>query len=294
MKSLEKVLLKLNIFKENDNTSFNYIKNDTDFCDVTLVCKNNKTITAHKVILAASSLFFRDILKQIKHPHPVIFMRGIDAADMKSLIDFIYIGQVEIFQNDLDSFFSIAEDLEFKDLIKENIYQNNEEYMEATHYEAVNPKPLTNLDTSQLDPTIDDNFENITDEQKIYPEEKNELIHAIPLEEIVSQIPKNESTKNVKEEPQKSKTDGKYSCYLCKKMFMGNRNLNGHLKAMHGDERQCGKCQVTFADKHELKSHYIHCPYTCSFCKFNSLKKSNFVRHMNDVHPTVMWKNRNV
>ena len=67
----EKLCIQGNDFKQNVNNAFRRLQNDTDFSDVTLVCEDGQQIQAHKVILAASSPFFEDILQNIKHPHPL-------------------------------------------------------------------------------------------------------------------------------------------------------------------------------------------------------------------------------
>ena len=55
--SNEKFCLKWNDFQENVSGSFRELKEDQDFCDVTLASEGDQQIEAHKVILAASSPF---------------------------------------------------------------------------------------------------------------------------------------------------------------------------------------------------------------------------------------------
>ena len=74
----EKLCLKWNDFQDNVNTVFGSLREDTEFADVTLACEDGQQIEAHKVILAASSPFFQNLLKRNTHPHPLIYMRGID------------------------------------------------------------------------------------------------------------------------------------------------------------------------------------------------------------------------
>ena len=50
---------------------------NNEFCDITLVSGDNKKIEAHRVILSASSAFFKNILAGEKHANPLIFMRGV-------------------------------------------------------------------------------------------------------------------------------------------------------------------------------------------------------------------------
>ena len=43
-------------------------------------------VEAHKVILAASGPFFHAILKKNKHPHPLVFMRGVKLEGLVNLL----------------------------------------------------------------------------------------------------------------------------------------------------------------------------------------------------------------
>ena len=62
----EKLCLKWNDFQENVNAAFGSLRDDHEFADVTLACEDGQQIEAHKVILAASSPFFQDLLKRNK------------------------------------------------------------------------------------------------------------------------------------------------------------------------------------------------------------------------------------
>ena len=70
-----------------------------------------------KVILVASSPFFQRVLGRNKHPHPLIYMRGIKSVDIVAIIDFLYCGEAAVYQENLDSFLTIAEELELKGLM---------------------------------------------------------------------------------------------------------------------------------------------------------------------------------
>ena len=45
-----------------------FLRKDADFCDVTLVCKEDKQIKSHRIILSAGSPFFSTVLKKISTP----------------------------------------------------------------------------------------------------------------------------------------------------------------------------------------------------------------------------------
>ena len=114
--SSEKLCLQWNDFKENIRSSFRELREDKDLTDVTLVCEDGRQVEVHKVILASSSPLFMDILKRNKHPHPLIFMRGLKSEDLLAIVDFLYLGEANVFQEDLDSFLALAEELKLKGL----------------------------------------------------------------------------------------------------------------------------------------------------------------------------------
>ena len=110
-KMSEKLCLQWNDFKENVNSVFGKLREDKEFTDVTLVCEDGQLIEGHKVILATSSPFFENILQKSKHPHPLIYLKGFQSKDFASILDFLYLGEANVFQEDLDSFLAIAEEI---------------------------------------------------------------------------------------------------------------------------------------------------------------------------------------
>ena len=77
--------------------TFNDLKNDEDFCDITLITEEGE-IKCHKFILAACSSHFRNIIKRLKSvSHPCIYMRGVKHVDMEKLVHFMYLGEVSTF-----------------------------------------------------------------------------------------------------------------------------------------------------------------------------------------------------
>ena len=86
----DKLCLKWNDFQENVNSAFGSLREDNEFADVTLACEDGQQVEAHKVILAASSPFFKSLLRRNKHPHPLIYMRGVRSEDLVAMVDFLY------------------------------------------------------------------------------------------------------------------------------------------------------------------------------------------------------------
>ena len=107
MNTSEKLCLNWNDFKENVSHAFGDLRKDNDLLDVTLACEDGQ-MEAHKVVLASLSPLFKDIFKKNKHAHPLVYMRGLKSDDLSAVLDFLYFGEVSIYQDNLDSFLTLA------------------------------------------------------------------------------------------------------------------------------------------------------------------------------------------
>ena len=114
----EKFCLRWNDFESNISSALKDLKDDEDFLNVTLIAGEDQ-VEAHKLILSACSPFFRTILKKNKHHHPLLYLRGVTYQDLRALLDFMYYGEVNIAQDSLNSFLSVAEELKIKGLTQE-------------------------------------------------------------------------------------------------------------------------------------------------------------------------------
>ena len=48
----------------------------------------------------------------------MIYMRGLKAKNLESIVDFIYFGEANLFQEDVDSFLTLADKLQLKGVSK--------------------------------------------------------------------------------------------------------------------------------------------------------------------------------
>jgi len=119
----EKFCLRWNDFENNISNAFRELRDDKDFFDVTLACDDNQ-LQAHKVILSACSPFFRSVLKKNPHQHPLIYLKGVRYEDIIAVLNFMYHGEVNVAQEELNSFLAVAEDLKVKGLTQINDNQS--------------------------------------------------------------------------------------------------------------------------------------------------------------------------
>merc|ERR1712215_616576 len=111
--------LSLSDFQATAGSTFKELLSDTHFADVTLVAEEENEILAHKVILASSSSFFRRILIKHSQKKPIIYLNGIRFSDLQAIVNFIYLGEVEVRQEHLDTFLKAAKVLEVKGITDE-------------------------------------------------------------------------------------------------------------------------------------------------------------------------------
>ena len=81
----EKFSLKWNDFNSNVSKSFSLFRNEEYLQDVTLVTDDNKQVSAHKLVLSASSEYFKNIFQSNKHSHPLLCLGGISSNDLNNI-----------------------------------------------------------------------------------------------------------------------------------------------------------------------------------------------------------------
>ena len=217
----EKLCLQWNKFKDNVVSSFGSLREDQDFPDVTLACEDGKHIEAHRIILASSSPFFENLLRISKHSHPLIYMRGVRSEVLNAFLDFLYFGEVKVFQESLDYFLAIAEELKLKGLTLENL--NVDEGTKETdsdllmESENFHEKNLSN----EIDKAGDLKFFGALQDEKSSSlvEKTHKRVRGYPL----------------------------YKCKVCGKTDVCG-NLKMHIEANHleGISIPCNKCEKTF------------------------------------------------
>ena len=111
--SSEKFCLRWNDFEKNISSAFKDIREDKEFFDITIACEDEQ-LQAHKLILSACSPFFKGVLRRNQHQHPLLYLKGVSFRDMEAVLNFMYHGEVNVAQDDLNSFLQVAEDLRVK------------------------------------------------------------------------------------------------------------------------------------------------------------------------------------
>ena len=156
----ENFCLKWNDFASSVSGSFQSLRTRADFFDVTLACgegrtgRSNRTIRAHRVILAACSDFFRDMLQNCSpaSPNPFIYLRGVNMTDLEAILDFMYQGEVNVSQEDLTSFLAVAEELQVKGLTNHdpNLISPDDEDLPPTEMDKTTKRSASGSSSSMV------------------------------------------------------------------------------------------------------------------------------------------------
>ena len=257
----DKLCLTWKDFQENLSTSFSRLRESKNFTDVTLVCEDGERIESHKVILAAFSPVFEKLLLQgTVHPHPVIYMRGTKKVDLVAVIDFLYFGEANILQENVDSFLAIAEDLKVKGLQKE---MRKEEERATT---------LESQKTTKRTPKRKEK------QEKSSAEVKSELVEYSP-NEIGDGGSTNNSTDQLK--MHKAKVNS-----MLEKSENHITNESYNLQAYSCKE--CGKEGVkTNIEKHIEKHHIEGIALPCPFCEKICKSTTALTHHKKTSHTDV-------
>ena len=259
MTSNDKFCLKWNDFRENLTDSFNKLREDCEFSDVTLVCEENQQIEAHRVILSACSPFFSSVLKKNKHSHPMIYMRGIKAKNLVAIMDFIYQGETNIYQEDLDAFLALAEDLKLKGLTGANHSSGIEEKPEIPKFV---PKQHQNKETVKEERFIFKSSEIDPHMVVDYPDtDLSGSSSLVPIDAGRTMVTVDSAMEDVKARiysMMEKFTDGPFNwkCSVCGKPSKDRANMARHIEShIDGVSYPCDKCGKISRSANALKVH---------------------------------------
>ena len=237
MQNSEMLCLKWNDFQENLNSAFEALRNYEDFSDVTLVCEDGTQVETHKVILASSSPFFMEILKKNKHPHPLIFMRGLKTDILISLVDFLYFGEANVDQEHLEDFLALAEELRLKGMTaaaerNETKYHPEEAPQKNNTSIKRHIEPVSGMQTSRV--------ENLPKKDESFSSEMPVALVSDDVQEL------NEKVKSLMDFSENRIANGKARARICKVCGKEGEmaNIKTHIESNHITSNISHSCDI--------------------------------------------------
>ena len=241
---MEKFILKWNDFTSNVKESFQNLRNEEDFFDITLVGDDSKHVTAHKLVLASSSEYFKRIFSNNKkyfQSHAMICLEGLNQNDLNNVLDYIYHGEIQIYQNDLDRFLGIAERLKLEGLIGGEQFENEDSGKAEQIFEEKVSTPQINLVVSNNEPKITKDVR--TAEKPVISVQSSDIQS---LEELDQKL----------EESYSKDSNGSYVCHFCAKSIKYPSIMKQHVEIhFEGLSFPCKFCDSILRSRNALRLH---------------------------------------
>jgi len=253
--------LSMNNYQSSTSDAFQLLKQDTDFLDVTLACENGNQVKAHKVVLSSFSSVFQSILKNNHHPHPLLYLTGIEEQDIVNILDFIYLGEIKVAQSHVQKFLNIADkfkingltDVDKKKKNAENISEMDDKSLECNSYE-------------------DD-------------DDENEVV-----EEYVASVPRIETleSNNIKSEDDIKNLEKEYTRSVGMVVDEEISELDPSPSIDQRRKFNCVECDYRATQSSSLKVHVLAkhrgIRFPCQVCDFTGSTKANTKVHMRNKH----------
>lgn len=111
----EQFSLRWNNFHSNLTTGFHDLLEAEDLVDVTLAAEG-QFLQAHKIVLSVCSPYFKQLFKVNPCKHPIVILKDVGHSDLKDILEFMYLGEVNVLRENLTTFLKTAELLQVKGL----------------------------------------------------------------------------------------------------------------------------------------------------------------------------------
>ncbi|XP_045105134.1 sal-like protein 2 isoform X1 [Portunus trituberculatus] len=91
------------------------VRGKQTYTDATLACEG-KFFPVHKLVMSTCSDYFAEIFEKTPCKNPVVVLKDIKKSDLEALLDYMYIGEVDVRQSELAGLIKAAECLRIKGL----------------------------------------------------------------------------------------------------------------------------------------------------------------------------------
>ena len=234
--------LKWKDFQSVVSQSFSVLRQEQDFYDVTLVSEDETQIQAHKLVLSASSSFFKSILKKNSHSHPLLYLSGVDSKCLGFVLDYIYEGKVQIYQGELDRFLETAQKLKVEGLLSTGDPEpSDSDYKEVSQFkkpkqESFNiPTELKTEKQYHKENPVNDEYEKI--------ERINDMSEAeSKIQQLITERRENSGIR--------------HCCTVCDYSSFRKAHVKEHVE-LHIEDLcyPCQHCDKTFRSKNVFRRH---------------------------------------
>ena len=236
----EKFSLKWNDFTSNITKSFQSLRKEEDFFDVTLVGDDFKHVTAHKLVLSSCSEYFKNLFSKNKKyfkSQAMICLEGLNHGDLNNVLDYIYQGEVQIMQHEIDRFLQIADRLKLEGLLGGRLQEDEGKTENILEFSSIQDDLFLAKNENQI-------------------KRHGGIIEKPVLSIISSEIQSLEELNQKVEDSYTKVSSGIYSCHHCEKSFKKKDHVREHVEIhFEGLSFPCTSCDVTLRSRKALRLH---------------------------------------
>ena len=283
-KMSDRFYLKWNNFKDNIVKSFTYLREEKNLFDVTLVSNDHKHLSAHKLVLTASSEYFREIFKKSNFSQfqLMLCLEGVNSQELNNVLEYIYNGEIKIYQHELERFMEIAERYKLQGLIGAD-----EDQVEDKNFEKVVPRNQF-MGNQNLNVTLKESLSDIppkstsyyfisseanikeedfkTDQEKVKDYDANSFsrIHN-DISPIIGSVLISNTFNSIEELNQRideemfKEDDGTWRCRMCPKVSKNKSHIKEHVEVHFDLTFPCQLCEKTFRSRATSRVHRRQC-----------------------------------
>ncbi|XP_055841641.1 uncharacterized protein LOC129908860 isoform X2 [Episyrphus balteatus] len=113
--SVQQFCLRWNNHQPNFISVCSSLLHNGTLVDVTLAAEGRQ-LQAHKIVLSACSSYFQTLFTTNPCQHPIVILKDVQYDDLKTMVDFMYYGEVNVSQEQLPHILKTAEMLKIKGL----------------------------------------------------------------------------------------------------------------------------------------------------------------------------------
>ena len=111
-----------------------------EFTDV-VISAGNQTFKAHKLVLSICSPYFQNLFRKLGPEKHVIFLKDISAKHLELLLQYMYVGEIKVQEDELVTVLNVAQSLEIRGLT-DNSESKQTPSSSNTRSLAVHPAPM--------------------------------------------------------------------------------------------------------------------------------------------------------
>ena len=250
---MEKFSLKWNDFQLNVSKSFQRLRHEKEYSDVTLIGDDYQPVLAHKVVLSSSSEYFKNVLYGTRnHSNPVICMEGLNKGDLTNILDYIYNGELQINQEDLDTFLKIAGRLKLEGLTGQETYQRGNCSTNLIAPKIEFPKTSILVQESKNELRKKEREKNRGKKRIRNRKEKGKENEKI----IIQPGDTKELNEMLEQQFSLDTLEGMYICKLCSKRSEKIHIMREHVEVhVDGFQFPCNICKKSYRSRPSLRNH---------------------------------------